>query len=208
MRRRGVPLVGKSFSLLDERLVLGTEGYSAALVAKIEYAGVHQESFQKAAENLAYVGDLPISGKHVQRITERLGHERVSQRDRQVEQMQTRELPPAYRQPPPVVAVHVDAGKIRLRAEDGRPGVRASRWSDSERPANPSFHQGCSAILCPPIKEVHDGTEEVAVVESTGPVLAEACSAMPEIRHNAGPVLQGTPPVGRGLSLVAAEVRT
>ena len=42
---RGGPLpatVGGFFSLLDERLALGTEGYSAALLAKIEYAGANQ----------------------------------------------------------------------------------------------------------------------------------------------------------------------
>jgi hypothetical protein len=126
------PHCRKIFSLLDERLALGTEGYSAALVAKIEYAGAHQESFQEAAENLAYVGDLPISVKHVQRITERLGRERADQREHQVERMQAGELQPAYPQPPQVVAVHVDAGKIRLRAEDGGPGVRAPHWSDTK----------------------------------------------------------------------------
>jgi hypothetical protein len=64
-------------------LALGTEGYSAALVAKIEYAGANQESFQKAAQTLAYVGDLAISAKHVQRITKRVGRERADQRDQQ-----------------------------------------------------------------------------------------------------------------------------
>jgi hypothetical protein len=101
-------------------------------VAKIEYAGAHQESFQQAAETLAYVGDLPISAKHVQRITERLGRERARQRDQEVAHMQARERQPAYRQPPQVVAVHVDAGKLRLRAEDGRPGVREPHWADTK----------------------------------------------------------------------------
>ncbi len=111
---------------------MGTEGYSAALVAKIEYAGANQESFQKAAESLTHMGDLSISVKHVQRITERLGRERAGQRDHEVEQMKTRELQPVYRQPPQVVAVHLDAGKIRLRADEGRPGVRTPHWSDTK----------------------------------------------------------------------------
>ena len=113
-------------------MALGTEGYSAALVAKIEYAGANQESFQKAAETLAHVGELSISGKHVQRITERLGRERAGQRDREVEQMKAGQLQPVYRQPPKVAAIHLDAGKIRLRAEDGRPGVRQPHWSDTK----------------------------------------------------------------------------
>ena len=52
---------------------------------------------------------------------------------------------------------------------------RAQEQLKSERPANPSFHRGGSAVLCPPIKEVQYGTEDIEVVESPGPVLAEAC---------------------------------
>ncbi len=74
-----------------------------------------------------------------------------------------------------------------------------------ERPANPSFHRGCSAILCPPIKEVQYGTEDIEVVESPGPVLAEAGSAMAEIGCDAESVLPRTRSLGRGVSLVAAE---
>ena len=74
-----------------------------------------------------------------------------------------------------------------------------------ERPANPSFHRGCSAILCPPIKEVQYGTEDIEVVESPGPVLAEAGSAMAEIGCDAESVLPRTRPLDRGVSLVAAE---
>ena len=175
MRRPGVPIVGRFFSLLDERLVLGTEGYSAALVAKIEYAGVHQESFQKAAENLAYVGDLPISGKHVQRITERLGRERASQCDQRVEQMQARELQPAYRQPPQVVAVHVDAGKIRLRAEDGRPGVREPHWSDTKVACLQTY----TSVPCD-----HDPQPDPPALFLDPPRVVRLCQEMEQIRGN------------------------
>ncbi len=55
---------------------LGTEGYSAAVLAKIEYAGADAGSFDKAASFLHRLAELDISDKHVQRITERLGRER------------------------------------------------------------------------------------------------------------------------------------
>jgi hypothetical protein len=113
-------------------LALGTEGYSAALLIKIEYTGANEESFRKAAQMLGRVGELPISAKHVQRITERLGRERAQRREEQVEQMRAGELGSVYRQPPQVAAIHLDAGKIRLRAEDGHPGVRAPHWSDTK----------------------------------------------------------------------------
>jgi hypothetical protein len=111
---------------------LGTEGYSLALLAKIEYAGANEESFQKAAESLRRLAELPISDKHVERITERLGRERADQRDAQVEQMKAGKLLPAHAQPPRVAAIHLDAGKIQMRAGDGKPGVREPHWSDTK----------------------------------------------------------------------------
>jgi len=113
-------------------LALGTEGYSAALLAKIEYAGANEGSFHQAAEALRRLAELPISAKHVQRVTERLGRERAGRRDRDVERMKAGQLAPAYAQPPRVAAVHLDAGKIQLRADDGRVGVRQPHWSDTK----------------------------------------------------------------------------
>jgi hypothetical protein len=123
--------VERFFSLLDERLKLGTEGYSAALLAKIEYAGGNEESFDQAAESLRRLAELEISGRHVGRITERLGRQRAAERDRQVEQMQAGQLMPAHPQPPAIAVIHLDAGKVQERAEGG-PGVRQPRWSDSK----------------------------------------------------------------------------
>ena len=57
------PPCRKIFSLLDERLALGTEGYSAALVAKIEYAGANEGSFGQASETLKRLAELSISAK-------------------------------------------------------------------------------------------------------------------------------------------------
>ncbi|MBU0616703.1 MAG: hypothetical protein KKI02_03200 [Planctomycetes bacterium] len=113
-------------------MALGTEGYSAALVAKIEYAGANEGSFGQASEALKRLAELPISAKHVQRITERLGRERAARRDRDVELMKAGKFAPAHAQPPRVAAIHLDAGKVQMRAEDGKPGVRDPHWSDTK----------------------------------------------------------------------------
>jgi hypothetical protein len=64
------------------------------------------------------LAELPISGMHVQRITERLGRERAGQRDKQVEQFKEGRLAPAYAQPPAVAVTHAeysrDKWKVRL----------------------------------------------------------------------------------------------
>jgi len=81
---------------------------------------------------LQRLAELPISSKHVQRIAERLGKERGQQRDRNVELMKAGKLSPARAQPPQVAAVHLDAGKIQLRADDGKVGVRQPHWADTK----------------------------------------------------------------------------
>jgi hypothetical protein len=44
--------VPEIFPLLDERLKLGTEGYSPRLRAKIEYVGANEGSFAQAHRSL------------------------------------------------------------------------------------------------------------------------------------------------------------
>jgi len=125
-------------------LNLGTEGFSAAVVRKIEYAGANNPSFEQAARSLEHLGELSISGMHVQRVTERLGRQRQAERDRQVERFKAGQLKPTHRQPPAVAAVHVDAGKLQLRQDGAGRGVHQPHWSDDKvaclvtYPANPT----------------------------------------------------------------------
>jgi hypothetical protein len=111
---------------------LGTEGYSPALLRKIEYAGGNEASFEAAARALTQLAEVGISAKHVQRLTERLGQERAAQRDEAVTQRRAGRLKPTHAQAPAVAVIHVDAGKLQLRAEDGRPGVRQAHWGDTK----------------------------------------------------------------------------
>jgi hypothetical protein len=124
--------VGGFFSLLDERLAVGTEGYSPSLLIKIEYAGANDGSFDQASMSLKVLGDVRVSAKHAQRITERLGRERCRKRDAEVEAFKAGKLKRAYAEPPEVAAIHLDAGKLQLRQDGGGPGVRQPHWGDSK----------------------------------------------------------------------------
>lgn len=68
----------------------------------------------------------------MERITERLGRERVNKRDADVEAFKARTLKATYRQAPEVAAIHLDAGKIQLRQDGGGPGVREPHWGDTK----------------------------------------------------------------------------
>lgn len=99
---------------------------------KIEFAGGNAQSFAVASQFLEELAEFEISEEHLRRLTARLGHERQQYRDAAVVAHQNRALEPRYAEPPAVVAVHLDAGKIQLRAEDGRPGVRGPVWRDTK----------------------------------------------------------------------------
>lgn len=128
-----VPVAGLFFFPQDRRLELGTEGYSPKVLEKIEYAGANAVSFEQAAKHMEVLGEMKISSKHMQRLTERLGAEREQMRDRDVEKMKAGELQAKILNRPKVCAVHVDAGKVQTRAEDGQgPGVRGAGWNDTK----------------------------------------------------------------------------
>jgi hypothetical protein len=80
-----------------------------------------------------------VSAKHVQRLTERVGEERRRERDEEVERFRAGGLVPRRVEPPRVVAVHVDGGKLQLREDDGAPGVRTPRWGDTKVAALVSY---------------------------------------------------------------------
>lgn len=112
---------------------LGTEGYSPNLLEKIEYAGSNGVSFKEASRQLKQLAELEITDKHIQRLTERLGAERQQQRDEQVEQMKEGKLGNKYLNRPEIAAVHLDAGKLQTRADDGKgTGVRGQGWRDTK----------------------------------------------------------------------------
>jgi hypothetical protein len=113
-------------------LDLGTEGYSPSLIRKIEYAGGNSSSFKQASEALKRLAELPIDPKHVSRITERLGKERLAQREDDVKKFKAHTLKPRFQDIPSVAVVEVDAGKCQLRDEGSTRGVHNPHWGDTK----------------------------------------------------------------------------
>lgn len=111
---------------------LGSEDYSPGLLEKIEYAGGNGRSFQEAAEGLERLAEFSISARHVERLTERLGRERATERDREAAAMKAGKLRAAYKEPPAVAVVMVDAGKAQFRQEEAGPGVHGPHWGDTK----------------------------------------------------------------------------
>jgi hypothetical protein len=113
-------------------LKLGSENYSPGLLEKIEYAGGNGRSFEEAAESLERLAEVSISARHVERLTERLGKERAAERDGEAAAMKAGKLRAAYKEPPAVAVVMVDAGKAQFRQEQAGPGVHGPHWGDTK----------------------------------------------------------------------------
>ena len=159
---------------------MGAEGYSPAVLQKIEFAGGNAVSFEQAATALKVLAELEISGKHDQRLTVRLGEERREERDREVEAFCRRELRPQHKEPPRVVAVHVDAGKAQMRADDGTPGVREPRWGDTK--------VACLNSYTAPVPQETDPQPEPPAAFLDPPAVARLVAEVHQVRG------QPTPP--------------
>jgi hypothetical protein len=87
----------------------------------IVYAGAQFTSFAQGSAALEVLGDLPVSTKQVERITERIGRERVEQRDAAVRDflalpLMTRCKSPVANPPPEssVASVMMDGGRLQI----------------------------------------------------------------------------------------------
>jgi hypothetical protein len=111
-----------TFSPLRPALRLDNHAYSPTALRLIAVAAARLHSAADAAFALGLAG-IDISCRHVQRLALELGTELAAQRDRQVARRGRRELPVRVASTPEVVAIEVDGGRLRTRAEGCGPGV-------------------------------------------------------------------------------------
>lgn len=101
------------------------------MLAKITLAGTACRSFAEASTLLGELAELAVSAKQVERVTHRLGGERVAERDAAVATFTARPLAekfdlPAGVLPPEVVVVQVDGGRLQIRETPEPDAARAS----------------------------------------------------------------------------------
>ena len=93
---------------------------SPALLAKITYAGTASRSFAEASALLKQLADLPTPEKQVERLTRRIGAERVAERQAAVAAFAALPLAekfaaPSCVTPPELAVVMVDGGRLQIR---------------------------------------------------------------------------------------------
>lgn len=86
---------------------------------KVVRCGVRASSFEAASSDLRDVGEISVSAERVRRVTERIGAERVAERDARAAAYEALPIP-ARREAPPdqpkpsVVCVQMDGGRLQI----------------------------------------------------------------------------------------------
>jgi hypothetical protein len=101
--------------------------YSPTALKKVVYAGTQATSFPQGSRDLKELAELDVSSERVRRATERIGDERVLERDAQVADYEALPIParrtvPADQPTPAVACVQMDGGRLQWfdRAEPQR----------------------------------------------------------------------------------------
>jgi hypothetical protein len=113
-------------------LKLDTHGYSPALLHKIIGTAGQVKSHELASRVVHLVGDIHISGRHINRLTEEIGTEMQAQRDRETEDYVHHRRQPPTRPAPPVAVIALDGGRIQTRAPGQGPGVHQQQWKEDK----------------------------------------------------------------------------
>jgi hypothetical protein len=123
---------GPLFSPLDEKLQLGVEGYSPAVLWRAVRQCQKANSFAEASADLRELAGLAISPTHLQRLCRRIGAEWRALRQAEVQAFRGNRLAAEHPQPPAVAAVMVDGGRVRSRAEGAGRGVSGPGWRETK----------------------------------------------------------------------------
>jgi hypothetical protein len=113
-------------------LKLNTHGYSPSVLNKIVQVAGQVKSHRMAAVVLDIVGEIAISGRHVNRLTEEIGTELKTKRDRETEDYVHHRRVEPVSATPPCVAIALDGGRLMTRESERGPGVHGEQWKEDK----------------------------------------------------------------------------
>ncbi len=119
------------------------------MLKKIVFAGTQHPSFAQGSAALAALAGLTIATKQVERVTEKIGRERVGQRDGAVEDFQKTPLMTRCQSPiphpPDLAVVEMDGGRLQIlnrgaaapapvegRDDEDEPEARQGHWREDK----------------------------------------------------------------------------
>lgn len=111
---------------------MGTHGYTPSVLHKIVTAAGEVKSHRVAAKTLGVVGEIAISSRHVNRLTEEIGRELAAKRDRETEDYVHHRRAEPKMPAPERVAVALDGGRLMTRESGQGPGVHGEGWKEDK----------------------------------------------------------------------------
>jgi hypothetical protein len=118
--------------------------YSPHVLKKIVCAGTQHPSFAQGSAALAALAGLTIATKQVERVTEKIGRERVGQRDGAVEDFQKIPLMTRCRSPlphpPNLAVVEMDGGRLQILDRRAGPPDPVEDPDDGDEPEEKRGH--------------------------------------------------------------------
>ena len=111
---------------------LGSHGYSPSVLNKIVQAAGQVKSHEVAARVLGVVGEIAISSRHVNRLTEEIGTELTAKRDHETEDYVHHRRSEPTAAAPSVAAIALDGGRVMTRQSGQGPGVHGEQWKEDK----------------------------------------------------------------------------
>jgi hypothetical protein len=122
---------------------------SPGVLKKTVHAGSHASSFRQASKDLDELAEVEISTGRVRRATEKIGTERVAERDADVQRWQALTIPRQQQQPaslasdqvPQVACVQMDGGRLQIRGQQSAAGEQGEETSARETSGRTSWRE-------------------------------------------------------------------
>ena len=136
---------------------------SPALQQKVCYAGIASTSYEHGRDMLLKLADLTVTTKYVERLTDRIGEERVAQRDAEVATFVELPLVKKFAVPsgvaaPAAVAVMCDGGRIQIL--DRQVGESPTTPEEASQPTPEEVSQPTSEAASQPMIGEDDFDDE------------------------------------------------
>jgi hypothetical protein len=173
------------------------------VIRKAVRSAAREPSFREAAEAMADLAEVSISGRQLDRIAREVGERLQADRDERVDRLRAGALEPSVETRPALAVVEVDGGRLQVRGEGEGPGAHAAAWREDKVAILATMAHAPSA--CDPEPELPGCFRDRAFVEQViGAIGGTGSMGVPGPRTEAeGPVTPPAPVVPR-----SAEPRT
>lgn len=102
------------------------------MIRKVVHSAAREPSFREAAEAMADLAEVSISGRQLDRIAREVGEQLRDDRDERVDRLRAGALEPCVETRPALAVVEVDGGRLQIRGEGEGPGAHAAAWREDK----------------------------------------------------------------------------